>query len=87
MAKVENCIDITANGGTPYSQEQILTIAYTGLYNEKCIAWEDLPQARKAWLQWKIFFTKVVRDCRRLQQVAGKKYQANSAVTETLQQD
>eukprot|EP00957_Ditylum_brightwellii_P076588 5821010-Ditylum_brightwellii.AAC.1 len=48
IAKVENCVDIAANGGTPYSQEQILTIAYdamyrTGLYNEKCIAWEDLP--------------------------------------------
>eukprot|EP00957_Ditylum_brightwellii_P122218 9320187-Ditylum_brightwellii.AAC.1 len=59
----------------------------TDMYNEKCIAWEDLPQARKTWPQWKIFFTKVVQDCRRLQQAAGTNYRANSAVTETLQQD
>eukprot|EP00957_Ditylum_brightwellii_P148865 11333063-Ditylum_brightwellii.AAC.1 len=43
---------IAANGGTPYSQEQILTIAFdamyrTGLYNEKCITWEDLTNAQK----------------------------------------
>eukprot|EP00957_Ditylum_brightwellii_P167850 12777414-Ditylum_brightwellii.AAC.1 len=59
----------------------------TVLYNEKCIAWEDLPQAIKIWPPWKIFFTKVVQDHRRLQQAAGTNYRANSAVTETLQQD
>eukprot|EP00957_Ditylum_brightwellii_P001328 104117-Ditylum_brightwellii.AAC.1 len=63
IARVKKCLDTAANGGAPYSQEQILTITYgamyrTGLYNEKCIAWEDLPMAQKAWLEWKIFFTK-----------------------------
>eukprot|EP00957_Ditylum_brightwellii_P098795 7526143-Ditylum_brightwellii.AAC.1 len=59
----------------------------TGLYNEKCIAWEDLPPARKIRPQWKIFFMKVVRDRRRLQQATKTNYRANSAVSETLQQD
>eukprot|EP00957_Ditylum_brightwellii_P168004 12789171-Ditylum_brightwellii.AAC.1 len=78
-------MDIVANGGTPYSQEQILTIAFgamyqTGLYNEKCITWEDLPAANKAWPRWKMFLTKVVRDRQHLQQAAGSHSQANSAV-------
>eukprot|EP00957_Ditylum_brightwellii_P137091 10453215-Ditylum_brightwellii.AAC.1 len=41
----------------------------------------------KTWLNWKIFFTKVVQDRRRLQQAAGTSYNANSAVAETLPQD
>eukprot|EP00957_Ditylum_brightwellii_P018629 1399438-Ditylum_brightwellii.AAC.1 len=48
---------------------------------------ERSPTSKKTWPQWKIFFTKVVQDCRRLQQAAGTNYLANSAVTETLQQD
>eukprot|EP00957_Ditylum_brightwellii_P104997 8002755-Ditylum_brightwellii.AAC.1 len=59
----------------------------TGLYNEKCIAWEDMAQADKIWPNWKIFVTKVIRNKHRLQRVAGTSYNANSAVAETLQQD
>eukprot|EP00957_Ditylum_brightwellii_P013847 1043269-Ditylum_brightwellii.AAC.1 len=45
-------MDTAANGSTPYSQEQILTIAYnamyqTGLYNEKFFAWEDLTNTQR----------------------------------------
>mmetsp|Transcript_3853 Transcript_3853/g.5724 ORF Transcript_3853/g.5724 Transcript_3853/m.5724 type:complete len:144 (+) Transcript_3853:368-799(+) len=62
ITQIEKCMDIAANGGTPYSQEQIPTIAFgamyqTGLYNEKCITWEDLPAANKAWPRWKMFLT------------------------------
>eukprot|EP00957_Ditylum_brightwellii_P039197 2964922-Ditylum_brightwellii.AAC.1 len=32
IAKVEKCMDIAANGSTPYSQEQILTIAFNAMY-------------------------------------------------------
>eukprot|EP00957_Ditylum_brightwellii_P092111 7013537-Ditylum_brightwellii.AAC.1 len=80
-------MDIATNGGAPYSQEQILTLAFdamyrTGLYNEKYIAWEDMAPAGKTWPNWKIFFTKVIRDRRRLQRAAGTSYNANSAVAE-----
>eukprot|EP00957_Ditylum_brightwellii_P173983 13246411-Ditylum_brightwellii.AAC.1 len=92
IARIEKCMDTAANGGTLYSQEQILTIAFDamyqiGLYNEKCITWEDLPTADKTWPWWKTFFTIVVRDHHCLQQAAGSHFQANSAVQEALQQD
>eukprot|EP00957_Ditylum_brightwellii_P090145 6866155-Ditylum_brightwellii.AAC.1 len=50
IARIEKCMDIVANGGAPYSQEQLLTLAFdamycTGLYNEKCIVWEDMAPA------------------------------------------
>eukprot|EP00957_Ditylum_brightwellii_P080425 6117137-Ditylum_brightwellii.AAC.1 len=72
ITKIEKCMDIVANGGAPYSQEQILTLAFdamyrTGLYNEKCIMWEDMAPADKTWPNWKIFFMKVIRDKHRLQ--------------------
>eukprot|EP00957_Ditylum_brightwellii_P137399 10475610-Ditylum_brightwellii.AAC.2 len=59
----------------------------TGQYNKKCLAWEDKPDADKTWPNWKIFFTKVIRDHRRLCKVAGMHYQANSVIQENIQQD
>eukprot|EP00957_Ditylum_brightwellii_P128850 9829385-Ditylum_brightwellii.AAC.1 len=59
----------------------------TGLYNENCIAWEDMAPANKTWPNWKKKFTKVIQDKRRLQRVAGTSYNAHSAMAETLQQD
>eukprot|EP00957_Ditylum_brightwellii_P101570 7740598-Ditylum_brightwellii.AAC.1 len=59
----------------------------TGLYNKKCLTWEDKPDAEKTWPNWKIFFTKVIRSYRRLRKAAGMHYQANSAMQESLQQD
>eukprot|EP00957_Ditylum_brightwellii_P008306 628971-Ditylum_brightwellii.AAC.1 len=52
IAQIKKCMVITANGGAPYSQEQILTLAFdamyrAGLYNKKCIAWEDMAPADK----------------------------------------
>eukprot|EP00957_Ditylum_brightwellii_P083623 6356765-Ditylum_brightwellii.AAC.1 len=84
ITRVEKCMDIAANGGTPYSQEQILALAFdvmyrTRLYTKKCISWEDMDPANKTWPYWKIFFTKVVQDRCRLQKAAGTSYQANSA--------
>eukprot|EP00957_Ditylum_brightwellii_P063778 4839430-Ditylum_brightwellii.AAC.1 len=68
-------MDIAVNGGTPFSLRQILTITFdamyrTGLYNKKCLAWEDKPDAQKTWPNWKIFFTKVICDHRRLRKAA-----------------
>eukprot|EP00957_Ditylum_brightwellii_P138496 10556837-Ditylum_brightwellii.AAC.1 len=85
-------MDIAANGGAPFSLQQILTITFdamyrTGLYNEKCVTWEDKPNAEKTWPNWKIFFTKVIRDHRRLRKAAGMHYQANSVLQDNLQQD
>eukprot|EP00957_Ditylum_brightwellii_P094207 7172664-Ditylum_brightwellii.AAC.1 len=92
IARIEKCMDIASNGGAPYSQEQILTLAFdamyrTGLYNKKCITYEDMAQADKTWLNWEKKFTKVVRDKHRLQRAAGTSYNAHSAVAETVQQD
>eukprot|EP00957_Ditylum_brightwellii_P093612 7128437-Ditylum_brightwellii.AAC.1 len=79
IAKIKKCMDIAANGGAPYSQEQILTLAFdamccTGRYNDKCITWEDMAPADKTWLNWKIFFMKVIWDKHRLQRAAGTSY-------------
>eukprot|EP00957_Ditylum_brightwellii_P018972 1427630-Ditylum_brightwellii.AAC.1 len=43
--------------------------------------------ADKTWPNWKIFFTKVIRNKYRLQRAASTSYNVNSAVAETLQQD
>eukprot|EP00957_Ditylum_brightwellii_P120117 9165551-Ditylum_brightwellii.AAC.1 len=84
IAHVEKCMDIAVNGGAPFPLLQFLTLAYdvmycTGLYNKKCLQWEDKPPHEKTWLAWKAFFTKVVHDHCHLCKVAGMNYQANSA--------
>eukprot|EP00957_Ditylum_brightwellii_P190925 14538023-Ditylum_brightwellii.AAC.1 len=88
IAQVKKCIDIAANDGASFSLEQVLTYAYdamyhTNVYNKKCLAWEDLPQAQKTWPEWKIYFTKVIRDHRHLRKAGGMQYQANSAYGDT----
>eukprot|EP00957_Ditylum_brightwellii_P065803 4991502-Ditylum_brightwellii.AAC.1 len=60
IARVEKCMDIAANRGAPFSLQQILTITFdamyrTGLYNKKCLTWEDKPDTEKMWPNWKIF--------------------------------
>eukprot|EP00957_Ditylum_brightwellii_P169299 12885207-Ditylum_brightwellii.AAC.1 len=92
IARIKKCMDIAANGGAPYSQEQILMLAFdamyrTGLCNEKSITWKDMAPADKTWPNWKIFFMKVIQDKRRLKRAAGTSYNTSSAVAETLQQD
>eukprot|EP00957_Ditylum_brightwellii_P081617 6208929-Ditylum_brightwellii.AAC.1 len=72
-------MDIRANSGAPFSLQQILTVAYDtmycmGLYNKKCLQWEDKPPHEKTWPAWKAFFPKVVRDHCCLQKVAGMNY-------------
>eukprot|EP00957_Ditylum_brightwellii_P201713 15326867-Ditylum_brightwellii.AAC.1 len=92
IARVEKCIDIVTSGRAPFSLEQVLTYAfnamyYTSLYNEKCLSWEDLPPVQRTWPTWKIYFTKVIRDYRRLHKAASMNYQANSTYGKTVQQD
>eukprot|EP00957_Ditylum_brightwellii_P075999 5777145-Ditylum_brightwellii.AAC.1 len=59
----------------------------TGLYSEKCLTWEDMPNAEKTWPNWKSFFTKVVHNHRKLCKAAGMNYQANGVLQDNLQQD
>eukprot|EP00957_Ditylum_brightwellii_P032141 2436968-Ditylum_brightwellii.AAC.1 len=85
-------MDIAANGGAPFSLQQILTTTFNvmyriGLYNEKCLTWDDKPDAQKTWPNWKYFFTKVVRDHCRLCKTSGMNYQTNSVIQENMQQD
>eukprot|EP00957_Ditylum_brightwellii_P192386 14646304-Ditylum_brightwellii.AAC.1 len=92
IACIEPCMDIVTNGRTPFTLRQIFTIAYdtmcrTGLYKEKCPAWEDKLDNEKTWYGWNIYFTKVVCDHHQLRKAAGMNYQANSVYNSTIQQD
>eukprot|EP00957_Ditylum_brightwellii_P143138 10906170-Ditylum_brightwellii.AAC.2 len=69
IARVEKCLDIAQSGNTPYTLNQLLTLAYdamfrTGLYTRECIKWDEKPAADKMWPNWKLHFTKAVRDQR-----------------------
>eukprot|EP00957_Ditylum_brightwellii_P127078 9688299-Ditylum_brightwellii.AAC.1 len=85
-------MDIITNSGAPFPLQQILAVAYDamyymGLYNEKCLQWEDKPPNEKTWLAWKAFFIKVVHDHHCLHKAVGMNYQVNSAVQVIIQQD
>ena len=62
FARVEECQELAAAGNTPYTQEQILNIAYqaifaSGLYQEGCREWRRKPAATKSWTTFKALFT------------------------------
>ncbi len=54
-------MEFAAVGQTPYSPEQILSIAYqgifrTGIFADDCKLWKRKPAAYKTWEQFKIDF-------------------------------
>mmetsp|Transcript_19484 Transcript_19484/g.28690 ORF Transcript_19484/g.28690 Transcript_19484/m.28690 type:complete len:408 (+) Transcript_19484:103-1326(+) len=92
IARVEKCLDIAQNGNTPYTLNQLLTLAYdamfrTGLYTRECIEWDEKPAADKTWPNWKLHFTKAVRDQRQIKRAQQTGYQANVVLNNNITAD
>jgi len=59
--QIEDCQEIAATAGQPFTEAQILTAAYTnvfntGLYFEDCKAWNKRPVVKKTWANFKAHF-------------------------------
>jgi hypothetical protein len=59
--QIEDAMEFAAAGQTPYSPEQILSIAYqgifrTGIFADDCKLWKRKPAVYKTWEQFKIDF-------------------------------
>jgi hypothetical protein len=59
--QIEDAMEFAAAGQTPYSNEQILSTAYqgifrTGIFADDCKIWKRQPAAYKTWEQFKIDF-------------------------------
>ena len=61
IEQIEDGQDYTEDGGQPYTNEQLLHIAYTlvfktGLYFEECKQWNNCPATEKTWANFKTQF-------------------------------
>jgi hypothetical protein len=59
--QIEDAVEFAAAGQTPYSLEQVLSIAYqlifrTGIFSDDCKIWKCQPTAYKTWPQFKLDF-------------------------------
>jgi hypothetical protein len=59
--QIEDAIEFAAAGQTPYSPEQVLSIAYqlvfrTGIFTDDCKLWKRQAAAYKTWPQFKLDF-------------------------------
>jgi hypothetical protein len=57
--QIEDSIEFAAAGQTPYSPEQVLSIAYqlvfrTGIFTDDCKIWKRQAAAYKTWTQFKV---------------------------------
>ena len=73
--RVKNCGDYATPGNTPYSLEQVISIAFqfiyhTGLFVDDCKAWKRLHTQQKNWFGFKTFFA-----------TAHKKWQESQSTT------
>ena len=85
--QIENAVEYTAAGQTPYTHEQVVAVAYqlvfqTGLFLDDCKIWRRKDPADKTWTAFKIFFATSHQECQELQvTTAGACFQtANAAV-------
>jgi hypothetical protein len=65
--QIEDAIEFAAAGQTPYSPEQVLSIAYqlvfrTGIFADDCKIWKRKATAYKTWPQFKLDFAMAYQD-------------------------
>ena len=81
--QIEDAQDFAAAAGQPYSNNQLLTMAYnlvyaTGLFFDDCKAWNRLPQNQKTMDHFKTTFQQAQRELRDQQRTAQQAgFQAN----------
>ena len=78
-AQIEDSVEYANAGGTPFSAEQVLSIAYTvlfttGAFKDECKEWRKLPQHEQTWPRMKNLFGNAHRDLRREQTAAQQGY-------------
>ena len=91
--QIEQAVDIAEAGQHPYTNAQILTRAYTlifqtGLMDDACSNWDDKPATQKTWAEFKVHFAKAHKKLRQQQSTASKTgMHAANAVLESIQND
>ena len=83
--QIENCIDFADAANKPYTPEQVISNAYTivfntGLFNQDCKEWRCHPQHEKTWDNFKTAFVVADQDYRQQQIVQGNPYGSANAM-------
>ena len=84
--QVENAVEYAASGNTPYTPEQVVSVAYqlvfqTGLFVDDCKTWRRKDHGDKIWTNFKVFFATAHQEWRESQvTTTGAGFQTANAV-------
>ena len=87
--RVEDCKAYAEDGAVPYTDNQVLQVAYnhinaTGLYMDACKEWRRKQPADKTWLNFKTFFAAEYQEMKEQGKLTGNSgnYHTANAVTD-----
>jgi hypothetical protein len=87
--QIDDAVDMAAAGKTPYTPEQVVTIAYTlifktGLFADDCKIWRRRTTVEKTWTEFKRVFTLAHQELRESTHTSKGSgfHSANNAVTQ-----
>ena len=80
---IEDAVEFAEAGASPFTMVQITTKAFiqmftTGIFKDKCKAWNRLPPFARDWATFKLIFTVAARELREMQAMSGTAGYANS---------
>ena len=88
ITQLEDSIEYAAAGNAPYTTPQVLTTAYTlvfntGIFTDACREWRRKPAADKTWATFKTHFAEAHQDYRQTETTARTAgyHSANNAMT------
>ena len=89
--QIEDAVEFAEAGNSPFTTSQITTKAFiqmfaTGLYKDKCKAWNRLVPSFRTWATFKLIFTAAARELREMQSMTGNSGYVNNVTQELLDQ-
>ena len=88
--QMEDGMELAEAGGTPYTDMQVVQMAYalvfkTGVFNDACRRWRRKAIAERTWANFKSHFTEAYAEVREETAVQGNSFQANQVLAETVE--
>ena len=89
--QIKDAVEFAEAGASPFTMVQITTKAFiqmftTGLFKDKCKAWNRLPLVARDWATFKLIFTAAARELREMQAMSGTAGYANSVTADLTTQ-
>ena len=89
--QIKDAVKFAEAGASPFTMVKITSKAFikmftTGIFKDKCKAWNGLPAVSRDWATLKLIFTAAARELREMQAMIGTAGYANSVTANLMTQ-